>query len=153
MRNPPSSFLFLLLPVSDPKLCAIPVTPNGHLDPSLPSTPPVAAGGVTNSSRNSLQPDQIRVAVGSRKSSVMSLGRMTCDQRSLVSESVSRHVCCPLLLKSKHSVVYLPPSGDCCGGLNCCCRLLRRAHCLSLGSQVSSHYLSKFPDYSRLFPG
>lgn len=71
----------------DPKLCAIPVTPNGHLDPSLPSSnPPVAAGGVTNSSRNSLQPDQIRVAVGSRKSSVMSLGRMTYDQRSLVSE-------------------------------------------------------------------
>ncbi|NXN49405.1 CAC1I protein, partial [Rynchops niger] len=77
---------------SDPKLCAIPVTPNGHLDPSLPSSnPPVAAGGVTNSSRNSLQPDQIRVAVGSRKSSVMSLGRMTYDQRSLVSDSRSSH--------------------------------------------------------------
>uniref|UniRef100_A0A672TQJ4 Calcium voltage-gated channel subunit alpha1 I n=1 Tax=Strigops habroptila TaxID=2489341 RepID=A0A672TQJ4_STRHB len=76
---------------SDPKLCAIPVTPNGHLDPSLPSSnPPVAAGGVTNSSRNSLQPDQIRVAVGSRKSSVMSLGRMTYDQRSL-SGSRSSH--------------------------------------------------------------
>ncbi|KFW03312.1 Voltage-dependent T-type calcium channel subunit alpha-1I, partial [Fulmarus glacialis] len=95
VRNPPSSFLFLLLFVSfhpDPKLCAIPVTPNGHLDPSLPSSnPPVAAGGVTNSSRNSLQPDQIRVAVGSRKSSVMSLGRMTYDQRSLVSDSRSSH--------------------------------------------------------------
>ncbi|NXS92226.1 CAC1I protein, partial [Jacana jacana] len=77
---------------SDPKLCAIPVTPNGHLDPSLPSSnPPVAAGGVTNSSRNSLQPDQIRVPVGSRKSSVMSLGRMTYDQRSLVSDSRSSH--------------------------------------------------------------
>ncbi|KFO73065.1 Voltage-dependent T-type calcium channel subunit alpha-1I, partial [Cuculus canorus] len=77
---------------SDPKLCAIPVTPNGHLDPSLPSSnPSVAAGGVTNSSRNSLQPDQIRVAVGSRKSSVMSLGRMTYDQRSLVSDSRSSH--------------------------------------------------------------
>ncbi|PKK29913.1 calcium channel, voltage-dependent, T type, alpha 1I subunit [Columba livia] len=76
---------------SDPKLCAIPVTPNGHLDPSLPSTPPVAAGGVTNSSRNSLQPDQIRVAVGSRKSSVMSLGRMTCDQRSLSSSRSSHY--------------------------------------------------------------
>ncbi|NXL84925.1 CAC1I protein, partial [Alectura lathami] len=77
---------------SDPKLCAIPVTPNGHLDPSLPSSnPPVASGGVTNSSRNSLQPDQIRVAVGSRKSSVMSLGRMTYDQRSLVSDSRSSH--------------------------------------------------------------
>ncbi|XP_064011287.1 voltage-dependent T-type calcium channel subunit alpha-1I isoform X3 [Pogoniulus pusillus] len=76
---------------SDPKLCAIPVTPNGHLDPSLPSSnPPVAAGGVTNSSHNSLQPDQIRVAVESRKSSVMSLGRMTYDQRSL-SGSRSSH--------------------------------------------------------------
>ncbi|XP_054061949.1 voltage-dependent T-type calcium channel subunit alpha-1I [Rissa tridactyla] len=77
---------------SDPKLCAIPVTPNGHLDPSLPSSnPPVAAGGLTNSSRNSLQPDQIRVAVGSRKSSVMSLGRMTYDQRSLSSSRSSHY--------------------------------------------------------------
>nr|XP_021409700.1 voltage-dependent T-type calcium channel subunit alpha-1I isoform X3 [Lonchura striata domestica] len=75
---------------SDPKLCAIPVTPNGHLDPSLPSSnPPMASGGVTNSSRNSLQLDQIRVAVGSRKSSVMSLGRMTSDQRSLSSSRSS----------------------------------------------------------------
>ncbi|XP_027735181.1 voltage-dependent T-type calcium channel subunit alpha-1I isoform X2 [Empidonax traillii] len=76
----------------DPKLCAIPVTPNGHLDPSLPSSnPPVAAGGVTNSSRNSLQLDQILVAVGSRKSSVMSLGRMTYDQRSLSSSRSSHY--------------------------------------------------------------
>ncbi|KFQ68988.1 Voltage-dependent T-type calcium channel subunit alpha-1I, partial [Phaethon lepturus] len=95
VRNPPSSFLFLLLSASfhpDPKLCAIPVTPNGHLDPSLPSSnPPVAAGGVTNSSHNSLQPDQIHVAVGSRKSSVMSLGRMTYDQRSLSSSRSSHY--------------------------------------------------------------
>ncbi|NXC81140.1 CAC1I protein, partial [Cercotrichas coryphoeus] len=77
---------------SDPKLCAIPVTPNGHLDPSLPSSnPPVTSGGVTNSSRNSLQLDQIRVAVGSRKSSVMSLGRMTYDQRSLSSSRSSHY--------------------------------------------------------------
>ncbi|XP_038010620.1 voltage-dependent T-type calcium channel subunit alpha-1I isoform X1 [Motacilla alba alba] len=77
---------------SDPKLCAIPVTPNGHLDPSLPSSnPPVASGGVTNSSRNSLQLDQTRVAVGSRKSSVMSLGRMTYDQRSLSSSRSSHY--------------------------------------------------------------
>ncbi|NWX36801.1 CAC1I protein, partial [Notiomystis cincta] len=74
------------------ELCAIPVTPNGHLDPSLPSSnPPVAAGGVSNSSRNSLQLDQIRVAVGSRKSSVMSLGRMTYDQRSLSSSRSSHY--------------------------------------------------------------
>ncbi|KAM9292781.1 voltage-dependent T-type calcium channel subunit alpha-1I [Morus bassanus] len=77
---------------SDPKLCAIPVTPNGHLDQSLPSSnPPVAAGAVTSSSRNSLQRDQIRVAVGSRKSSVMSLGRMTYDQRSLSSSRSSHY--------------------------------------------------------------
>ncbi|KFV42042.1 Voltage-dependent T-type calcium channel subunit alpha-1I, partial [Tyto alba] len=76
----------------DPKLCAIPVTPNGHLDPSLPSSnTPVASGGVINSSRNSLQPDQILVAVGSRKSSVMSLGRMTYDQRSLSSSRSSHY--------------------------------------------------------------
>ncbi|NXH49428.1 CAC1I protein, partial [Dicaeum eximium] len=77
---------------SDPKLCAIPVTPNGHLDPSLPSSNPlVASGGVTNSSHNSLQLDQIRVAVGSRKSSVMSLGRMNYDQRSLSSSRSSHY--------------------------------------------------------------
>ncbi|XP_063252022.1 voltage-dependent T-type calcium channel subunit alpha-1I isoform X2 [Prinia subflava] len=77
---------------SDPKLCAVPVTPNGHLDPSLPSSnPPVVSGGVTNSSRNSLQLDQIRVAVGSRKSSVMSLGRMTYDQRSMSSSRSSHY--------------------------------------------------------------
>ncbi|XP_071406178.1 voltage-dependent T-type calcium channel subunit alpha-1I [Pithys albifrons albifrons] len=76
----------------DPKLCAIPVTPNGHLDTSLPSSnSPTTAGGVTNASRNSLQLDQIRVAVGSRKSSVMSLGRMTYDQRSLSSSRSSHH--------------------------------------------------------------
>ncbi|NWV61422.1 CAC1I protein, partial [Malurus elegans] len=74
------------------ELCAIPVTPNGHLDPTLPSSnPPVAAGGVSNSSRNSLQLDQVHVAVGSRKSSVMSLGRMTYDQRSLSSSRSSHY--------------------------------------------------------------
>uniref|UniRef100_A0A803XRE7 Voltage-dependent T-type calcium channel subunit alpha n=1 Tax=Meleagris gallopavo TaxID=9103 RepID=A0A803XRE7_MELGA len=90
----PTSFIFPLFPSfhPDPKLCAISVTPNGHLDPSLPSSnAPVAAGGVSNSSRNSLQPDQIRVAIGSRKSSVMSLGRMTYDQRSLSSSRSSHY--------------------------------------------------------------
>ncbi|NWU35455.1 CAC1I protein, partial [Hylia prasina] len=77
---------------SDPKLCATPVTPNGHLDPSLPSSnPPVISGAGTNSSHNSLQLDQIRVAVGSRKSSVMSLGRITYDQRSLSSSRSSHY--------------------------------------------------------------
>uniref|UniRef100_A0A8B9S0L1 Calcium voltage-gated channel subunit alpha1 I n=1 Tax=Accipiter nisus TaxID=211598 RepID=A0A8B9S0L1_9AVES len=94
-EEPTFFFRRLLLSASfhpDPKLCAIPVTPNGHLDPSLPSSnPPVAAGGPTNSSRNSLQPDQIHVAVDSRKSSVMSLGRMTYDQRSLSSSRSSHY--------------------------------------------------------------
>ncbi|NXO45060.1 CAC1I protein, partial [Locustella ochotensis] len=77
---------------SDTKFCTIPVTLNGHLDPSLPSSnPPVISGGVTNSSCNSLQLDQIRVAVGSRKSSVMSLGRMTYDQQSLSSSRSSHY--------------------------------------------------------------
>ncbi|XP_075583866.1 voltage-dependent T-type calcium channel subunit alpha-1I [Pelecanus crispus] len=110
---------------SDPKLCAIPVTPNGHLDPSLPSSnPPVAAGGVTNSSRNSLQPDQIRVAVGSRKSSVMSLGRMTYDQRSLSSSRSSHYGAWGRSgawgsrrsswnsLARGHSLKYTPPSAE-----------------------------------------
>ncbi|XP_010005153.1 PREDICTED: voltage-dependent T-type calcium channel subunit alpha-1I, partial [Chaetura pelagica] len=110
---------------SDPKLCAIPVTPNGHLDPSLPSSnPPVAAGGVTNSSRNSLQPDQIRVTVGSRKSSVMSLGRMTYDQRSLSSSRSSHYgawsrsgawgSCCSSWnsLARGHSLKHKPPSAE-----------------------------------------
>lgn len=35
--------------------------------------------------RLSLQPDPVLVALDSRKSSVMSLGRMSYDQRSLVS--------------------------------------------------------------------
>ncbi|NWU65159.1 CAC1I protein, partial [Pterocles burchelli] len=107
------------------ELCAIPVTPNGHLDPSLPSSnPTVAAGGVTNSSRNSLQPDQIRVAVGSRKSSVMSLGRMTYDQRSLSSSRSShygawgrsgawgsRHSSWNSLARG-HSLKHKPPSAE-----------------------------------------
>uniref|UniRef100_A0A8C9MDG0 Calcium voltage-gated channel subunit alpha1 I n=1 Tax=Panthera tigris altaica TaxID=74533 RepID=A0A8C9MDG0_PANTA len=68
----------------DPKICPIPMTPNGHLDPSLPLGghlgPPGAAAPAP---RLSLQPDPVLVALGSRKSSVMSLGRMSCDQRSL----------------------------------------------------------------------
>nr|XP_033785401.1 voltage-dependent T-type calcium channel subunit alpha-1I isoform X2 [Geotrypetes seraphini] len=67
---------------SDPKLGGIPLTPNGHLDPVPSSNQPITAG-VPNSSRNPLQRDQVLIAVGSRKSSVMSLGRMTYDQRSL----------------------------------------------------------------------
>ncbi|KAJ7330061.1 hypothetical protein JRQ81_016235, partial [Phrynocephalus forsythii] len=59
---------------SDPKLCAIPMTPNGHLDPSLPCLhQPGAAAGIANPSCNTLQPDKVLVALDSRKSSVMSL--------------------------------------------------------------------------------
>ncbi|XP_053082798.1 voltage-dependent T-type calcium channel subunit alpha-1I isoform X1 [Acinonyx jubatus] len=74
----------------DPKICPIPMTPNGHLDPSRPLGghlgPPGAAAPAP---RLSLQPDPVLVALGSRKSSVMSLGRMSCDQRSLSSSRSS----------------------------------------------------------------
>ncbi|XP_025030055.1 voltage-dependent T-type calcium channel subunit alpha-1I [Python bivittatus] len=58
---------------SDPKLCAIPMTPNGHLDPSLPClNQPGTTAGMMNPSRSALQSD-ILMALESRKSSVMSL--------------------------------------------------------------------------------
>ncbi|XP_075429860.1 voltage-dependent T-type calcium channel subunit alpha-1I isoform X2 [Ascaphus truei] len=66
---------------SDPKLCAVPMTPNGHLD-NAPIPSQQISTGVMNTSRNSLQREQVLVAVGCRKSSVMSLGRMNYDQRS-----------------------------------------------------------------------
>uniref|UniRef100_I3N0U5 Calcium voltage-gated channel subunit alpha1 I n=1 Tax=Ictidomys tridecemlineatus TaxID=43179 RepID=I3N0U5_ICTTR len=70
----------------DPKLCPIPLTPNGHLDPSLPLGGHLGpTGAVGPASRLSLQPDPMLVALDSRKSSVMSLGRMSYDQRSLSS--------------------------------------------------------------------
>ncbi|XP_018422918.1 PREDICTED: voltage-dependent T-type calcium channel subunit alpha-1I [Nanorana parkeri] len=68
---------------SDPKLCTAPVTPNGHLE-STPIISQQITGGVMNTSKNSLQRDQVLVALDCRKSSVMSLGRMTYDQRSQV---------------------------------------------------------------------
>nr|XP_025040940.1 voltage-dependent T-type calcium channel subunit alpha-1I isoform X3 [Pelodiscus sinensis] len=110
---------------SDPRLCAIPMTPNGHLDPTLPSSnQPVAAGGVTSSARNSLQPDQVLIALGSRKSSVMSLGRMTYDQRSLSSSRSSHYGAWGRSgawgsrrsswnsLARGHSLKYKPPSAE-----------------------------------------
>ncbi|XP_013909725.1 PREDICTED: voltage-dependent T-type calcium channel subunit alpha-1I [Thamnophis sirtalis] len=58
---------------SDPKLCAIPMTPNGHLDPSLPClNQPGASAGMMNPSLNTL-PSDILMALESRKNSVMSL--------------------------------------------------------------------------------
>ncbi|XP_008849439.1 voltage-dependent T-type calcium channel subunit alpha-1I [Nannospalax galili] len=74
----------------DPKLCPIPMTPNGHLDPSLPLGGHLGpASAVGTAPRLSLQPDQVLVALDSRKSSVMSLGRMSYDQRSLSSSRSS----------------------------------------------------------------
>ncbi|XP_044535046.1 voltage-dependent T-type calcium channel subunit alpha-1I [Gracilinanus agilis] len=74
----------------DVKLCPIPMTPNGHLDPSLPLPGTLATtGGVPPGPCHSLQPDQVLIALDSRKSSVMSLGRMSYDQRSLSSSRSS----------------------------------------------------------------
>uniref|UniRef100_A0A8D1BVN5 Voltage-dependent T-type calcium channel subunit alpha n=1 Tax=Sus scrofa TaxID=9823 RepID=A0A8D1BVN5_PIG len=74
----------------DPKLCPIPMTPNGHLDPSLPLGGRLGpAGSAASAPRLSLQPDPMLMALGSRKSSVMSLGRMSYDQRSLSSSRSS----------------------------------------------------------------
>ncbi|XP_068958957.1 voltage-dependent T-type calcium channel subunit alpha-1I [Petaurus breviceps papuanus] len=74
----------------DIKLCPIPMTPNGHLDPSLPLPGPLATtGGMAPGPCHSLQPDQVLIALDSRKSSVMSLGRMSYDQRSLSSSRSS----------------------------------------------------------------
>uniref|UniRef100_A0A8C3WW35 Voltage-dependent T-type calcium channel subunit alpha n=1 Tax=Catagonus wagneri TaxID=51154 RepID=A0A8C3WW35_9CETA len=74
----------------DPKLCPIPMTPNGHLDPSLPLGGRLGpTGAAASAPRLSLQPDPMLMALGSRKSSVMSLGRMSYDQRSLSSSRSS----------------------------------------------------------------
>ncbi|XP_016060755.1 PREDICTED: voltage-dependent T-type calcium channel subunit alpha-1I, partial [Miniopterus natalensis] len=69
----------------DPKLYPIPLTPNGHLDLSLPLGGHLGPTGTVAPARLSLQPDPMLVALGSRKSSVMSLGRVSYDQRSLSS--------------------------------------------------------------------
>ncbi|XP_006865231.1 PREDICTED: voltage-dependent T-type calcium channel subunit alpha-1I [Chrysochloris asiatica] len=77
---------------ADLKLCPVPMTPNGHLDPSLPLAGHLGpTGGTTPAPHLSLQPDPMLVALGSRKSSVMSLGRMSYDQRSLSSSRSSYH--------------------------------------------------------------
>nr|XP_020838314.1 voltage-dependent T-type calcium channel subunit alpha-1I isoform X1 [Phascolarctos cinereus]XP_020838315.1 voltage-dependent T-type calcium channel subunit alpha-1I isoform X1 [Phascolarctos cinereus]XP_020838316.1 voltage-dependent T-type calcium channel subunit alpha-1I isoform X1 [Phascolarctos cinereus] len=74
----------------DVKLCPIPMTPNGHLDPSLSMPGALATmGGMPPGPCHSLQPDQVLIALDSRKSSVMSLGRMSYDQRSLSSSRSS----------------------------------------------------------------
>lgn len=82
LSAPPSVYLN----PPDPKLCPIPMTPNGHLDPNLPLGGRLGpTGAAASAPRLSLQPDPVLMALGSRKSSVMSLGRVSYDQRSLVS--------------------------------------------------------------------
>ncbi|KAM5289144.1 voltage-dependent T-type calcium channel subunit alpha-1I [Ctenodactylus gundi] len=74
----------------DLKLCPIPMTPNGHLDPSLSLGGHLGPSGAVGPAPHlSLQPDPMLVALESRKSSVMSLGRMSYDQRSLSSSRSS----------------------------------------------------------------
>ncbi|KAK1341634.1 hypothetical protein QTO34_018051 [Cnephaeus nilssonii] len=75
--------------IGDPKLYPIPLTPNGHLDLSLPLCGHLGPAGPAAPARLSLQPDPMLVALGSRKSSVMSLGRVSYDQRSLSSSRSS----------------------------------------------------------------
>ncbi|XP_066214565.1 voltage-dependent T-type calcium channel subunit alpha-1I isoform X4 [Saccopteryx leptura] len=73
----------------DSKLCPIPMTPNGHLDPNLPLGGHLGPSAAVAPAHLSLQPDPVLVALGSRKSSVMSLGRLSYDQRSLSSSRSS----------------------------------------------------------------
>ncbi|ELW64455.1 Voltage-dependent T-type calcium channel subunit alpha-1I [Tupaia chinensis] len=78
---------------ADPKLCPIPLTPNGHLDPSFPLGGHLGpTGPAAPTPRLSLQPDPLLMALSSRKSSVMSLGRLSYDQRSLLPELLLRAV-------------------------------------------------------------
>ncbi|XP_036376791.1 voltage-dependent T-type calcium channel subunit alpha-1I-like [Megalops cyprinoides] len=58
------------LQLSDPKICTL--TPNGHLELAPMSNP-----------RGAYQVDRLTFALGSRKSSVMSLGKANLEQRSL----------------------------------------------------------------------
>uniref|UniRef100_A0A8C0W0A4 Voltage-dependent T-type calcium channel subunit alpha n=1 Tax=Castor canadensis TaxID=51338 RepID=A0A8C0W0A4_CASCN len=76
--------------IGDSKLCPIPMTPNGHLDPSLPLGGHLGpAGAMGPAPRLSLQPDPGLMTLDSRKSSMMSFGRMSYDQRSLSSSQSS----------------------------------------------------------------
>uniref|UniRef100_G3R3Q0 Voltage-dependent T-type calcium channel subunit alpha n=1 Tax=Gorilla gorilla gorilla TaxID=9595 RepID=G3R3Q0_GORGO len=103
----------------DPKLCPIPMTPNGHLDPSLPLGGHLGpAGAAGPAPRLSLQPDPMLLALGSRKSSVMSLGRMSYDQRSLSSSRSSyygpwgRSAAWASRRSSWNSLKHKPPSAE-----------------------------------------
>uniref|UniRef100_H0VKD8 Voltage-dependent T-type calcium channel subunit alpha n=1 Tax=Cavia porcellus TaxID=10141 RepID=H0VKD8_CAVPO len=103
----------------DLKLCPIPMTPNGHLDPSLPLGGHLGPSGAADpAARLSLQPDPMLMALDSRKSSVMSLGRMSYDQRSLSSSRSSyygpwgRSAAWASRRSSWNSLKHKPPSAE-----------------------------------------
>ncbi|XP_062057931.1 voltage-dependent T-type calcium channel subunit alpha-1I [Lepus europaeus] len=103
----------------DPKLFALPLTPNGHLDPSLPLGGHLGpAGAAAPPPRLSLPPDPMLLALESRKSSVMSLGRLSCDQRSLSSSRSSyygpwgRSAAWASRRSSWSSLKHRPPSAE-----------------------------------------
>lgn len=86
----PSSSLYSPFP-TDPKICTL--TPNGHLD--LSPLPPGLFPG-----------ERLTFALGSRKNSVISLGRANLEQRAVVSGKDCKeivklkkiHSCCLLVL-------------------------------------------------------
>jgi hypothetical protein len=65
------SFFFFIFALLDPKICTL--TPNGHLE--LTTLTPVMTP------RGSYPTDRLTYALGSRKSSVMSLGKANLEQR------------------------------------------------------------------------
>nr|XP_060633075.1 voltage-dependent T-type calcium channel subunit alpha-1I isoform X3 [Anolis sagrei ordinatus] len=99
----------------DPKLCTIPMTPNGHLDPNLPClNQPGATAGIANPSCNALQPDKILVAHESRKSSVMSLSSSRSTHYGAWSRAGgwgSRRSSWNTLARG-HSLKHKPPSAE-----------------------------------------
>ncbi|KAJ6658956.1 hypothetical protein lerEdw1_019593 [Lerista edwardsae] len=100
----------------DPKLCAIPMTPNGHLDPSLPCIhQPGPTGGIAPpSSHSTLQPEQVLVALESRKSSVMSLSSSRSSHYGAWGRSGgwgSRRSSWNSLARG-HSLKHKPPSAE-----------------------------------------
>ncbi|XP_067830266.1 voltage-dependent T-type calcium channel subunit alpha-1I [Heptranchias perlo] len=76
--------------LSELKACSIAMTPNGHLELS-PQNQSIGSGIMT-SSRSSLQPENLYIPAGSRKSSVTSLTRVNFDQKSLSSLRSSHYI-------------------------------------------------------------
>ncbi|XP_062838982.1 voltage-dependent T-type calcium channel subunit alpha-1I isoform X2 [Anolis carolinensis] len=99
----------------DPKLCTIPMTPNGHLDPNLPClNQPGTTAGIANPLCNALQPDKILVAHESRKSSVMSLSSSRSTHYGAWSRTGgwgSRRSSWNTLARG-HSLKHKPPSAE-----------------------------------------